>query len=271
MSTLDNYLTKLMKQKGDLSAGEYKNKSIFSLIKAFVGLQNIINNTEETNDTIKIINNSGIIGLNIQSGSNTSNVEKPLLKEIQNILGIKDGLRIKINNDNLITKNVDIKNPITDIQDINLISGVGFENIDFAKNYLKLLMNKNGYMNNPLMNLKQNMETNNMVILDEVIKDKRNGIISKKNLKTSLNNKGIYFLNNNDITYFPKLDTINRKDKTIIAEVDNKTAPNILYFVIFNANSDVIIENNNKLIESFDSSLNTLNATSLNSLFVMYL
>lgn len=278
--TLDKYISGLLQNSNckDMSAGECKSQSLFSRIKAFINLQKIIQYKENNNKNIKIINNVGILKLDINKATDTTKTDKPVLNNIEKMMGLQEGLHIKISNDNIVQK-ID-NTSISDLKSINLISRVGFKNEDMVKDYLSLLMKDKGYINEAIVNIKNNTENNNMLLVNSIInKDK---IVKKKILLKELNDNDIYFFSDNDIKFYPKLQVVNIMNKSMIEKFNKKTAPTSLYFIVFNANMDIntdtvpdtmaninpdtMTDTISNLKEGFDSSLNLLNTSALQSL-----
>jgi hypothetical protein len=268
MSSLNEYISGLLQNADckDMSAGECIGQSLFSRIKAFLSLQKIIKYKEDNNEKIKIINNVGILKIDITKGNDTTKTKKPILNNIEKMLGLQEGLHVKISNDSIVQKTSG--NSITDLDSINLISHVGFKNKHIVKDYLSLLMKDKGYINDSIVNIKNNTENNNMLLVNSIInKDK---MVKKKLLLKELKNNDIYFFSNDDIKFYPKLQTVNIVNKSMIKDFNKKTAPTSLYFVVFNANmninTDTIPDTIPDLKEGFDTSLNLLNTSALQSL-----
>ena len=80
MSSLNKYISGLLQNTNckDMSAGECMGQSIFSRIKAFLKLQKIIKYKEDNNEKIKIINNVGILKIDITKANDTTKTTKPI-------------------------------------------------------------------------------------------------------------------------------------------------------------------------------------------------
>ena len=276
MSSLINYITGISQDSDckDKSAGECKQQSLFSRIKAFLYLQKIIQFKKNNNKKIKIIKDVGILKVDIMNGVDTTQNKKPVLSNIEKSLGIEDGLHIKISNDNLVQKSSETSTgtSITNLNSINLISHVGFKNIKYVKQYLTTLMKDGGFINEALINVKNNTENNNMLLLDNIVN--KNILINKKKIAQELKNNNIHFFDDDDIKFYPKMKTVNIMEETIIKNFNKNKAPSSLYFVVFNADMSVNTENGipdessniQDIKEGFDSSLNLLNASALQAL-----